>query len=86
MLSLPFSLEIHLIQAQFKKSITFDFSFSSDDAKVEKGNESDSSIDETAEEKRVRLAKEYIAKLEEEGKSKTNVYYSKNPHIRTFQF
>lgn len=51
--------------------IDSDSDIASDDAKVEKGNESDSSIDETAEEKRVRLAKEYIAKLEEEERLKS---------------
>ena len=33
----------------------------------EDGNRSDDSLEETAQEKRLRLAKEYIAKLEEEG-------------------
>ena len=41
--------------------------FSSDIESNLDGNESSASIEETAQEKRLRLAKEYIRKLEEEG-------------------
>ena len=42
-------------------------SFSSDIESKSDGNESSDSIEETAQEKRLRLAKEYIGKLEKEG-------------------
>lgn len=52
-------------------TIESDSDLASNDEEVEQEIESDASIDETAQEKRVRLAKEYIAKLENEERLKS---------------